>query len=658
MTRAFSPSSDFRVPARGRACASDSARAGVVAVGRVLLIVGLLCGVASGRALAVDPGSQLITCDQADTAVTISVSSHLDPSCTWTRGVTIVASDVTLDCQGALISTTSRRYGVYIVAPTDVALSNITVRNCEIEGFLNDVHIERDGFRDLPAGGEYENTFSNIVIEDSTIRDSRGVGVFVNGYVTDVTLRRLHIEGTGSTGIYLETGSTDNVVEDCEIVNNGYTENGPNGQSFEVGGLTFWFWGPGREGIAVDGSRNNVIRRNYFSGNSAGGIFLYKNCGEYPERARYFERRYGAHNNLIEDNTFVGEDNGVWVASRMAENTAPMNCTDPEYAPNYRLDYAKDNVLRGNTFEDVTYGVRVEDDRTTVEDNVFVSSDPAAVAVLFGTPLRTSVLGLPVDGTVVTGNRASIAGSKNPYRWVDGHVNTTFADNQSFGRPVGLCEGVEPARGPFVMAVAVVFLQDPNNPPMVDPPPTLPPPAPLAPCLNTCAAGEALGSSRLVIRYRATPPGDDSMVLSGRLVLPYPYDPPLDPIATGVALVVEDASGVRIADVAIPAGAYDPDLRVGWRVARGGDAWKYVNRSDNPPGGIRSVAIRDLSRREPGLLKIRAVGRRGSYQVATSDLPLTAFFSVDPPTAETGQCGVADFAPADCTRNGRRVACR
>lgn len=617
----------------------------------------LLSTFAVGRASAVDPGSQLITCDQADTPVTIAASSHLDPSCTWTRGVTIVASDVTLDCQGALIATTNRRYGVYIVAPTDMALSNITVRNCEIEGFLNNVHIEREGFRDLPEGGEYENTFSNIVIEDSLIRNSRGVGIFVNGYVTDVTLRRLHIEGTGSAGVYLETGSTDNVVEDCEIVNNGYRENGPNGQFFEAFGLTFWFWGPGREGIAIDGSRNNVIRNNYFAGNSAGGVFLYKNCGEYPERDRYFERRYGAHNNLIEGNIFVGEDNGVWVASRMAENTFPMNCTDPEYAPGYRLDYAKDNVVRGNTFEEVTYGVRVEDDRTTVADNVFVSADPADVAVLFGTPKRTSVLGLPVDGTSIVGNRASIAGSKNPYRWVHDHVHTTFSDNRSFARPVGLCEGIEPARGPFVMAVQVVAA-DPDNPPMVEPPPTLPPPAPLAPCPNACATGEALRSARLVIRYRATPPGDDSLVLSGRLAMPHPFDPPLDPIATGVALAIDDASGARVADISIPGGAYDPDRRAGWRVTRGGGAWKYVHRGNDPPGGIRSVTIRDLSRRQPGVLKIRAVGRRGSYPVATSALPLTAFFSVDPPTAATGQCGVADFVAARCARDGRHVACR
>src|SRR5215510_9299677 len=170
---------------------------------------------------AVDPDSQLVTCDRADERIDITVSSHLDPSCTWTRGVEILASDVTLDCQGAHIAAPDRRYGVYIHAPADTPLTNITVRNCHIEGFLNNFHIEREGFRQLAEGAEYENGFSNITIEDSTSLNSRGVGIFVNGYVEGVTLRNLHVEGAGSTGIYLEAGSKNCVVEDSEIVNNG-----------------------------------------------------------------------------------------------------------------------------------------------------------------------------------------------------------------------------------------------------------------------------------------------------------------------------------------------------------------------------------------------------------------------------------------------------
>ncbi len=425
----------------------------------------------------------VIGCEQADEMVEITQSSRLDPSCEWTGGIRVVASDVTLDCQDARIVSTNVRYGIHIIAPVDTPLSNVTVRNCHVEGFLNCIHIEREGFRELPAGEEYENTFSNIVIEDGSVLNSRGVGLYVNGYVTDVTVRRLHIEGTGSSGIYLETGSRANFIEDNEIVNNGFRENGPGGQFFELAGTTFFFWGPGREGVAIDGSRDNVVRNNYFEGNSSGAILLYKNCGEFPDSNRYFERRYGSHGNVIEGNTFVGGDNGVWVASRMAENTIPMECTDPQYATGFVLDHADDNTVRGNLFENVTYPVRVEDDGTIVEDNEFVSDDPAHLAVLVGTPVRTSVLGLPVDRTRISGNQARIEGNQTPYRWVHGHADTTFANNRSFGDAVGFCEGEPPARGPFVMAIE--FVQAERDDPPQREAPTLPTPRPLAAC-PTC----------------------------------------------------------------------------------------------------------------------------------------------------------------------------
>jgi parallel beta-helix repeat protein len=625
-----------------------------------LLAFAVLSVVSVTEADAVDPGSQLITCDQADERVTIAVSSHLDPSCTWTRGVEIVASNVVLDCQGAHIAAPDRRYGVHIVAPTDVALANITVRNCHIEGFLNNVRIEREGFRELAEGQEYEHAFSGIVIEDSTILNSRGVGIFVDGYVTDVTLRRLHVEGAGSTGIYLEAGSKDNVVEDNEIVNNGYSENGPSGQFFTLAGATFWFWGTGREGLAIDGSRNNRVVNNVFRGNSAGGIFLYKNCGEFvnerPER--WWHRRYGADGNTIEGNTFVGEDNGVWIASRMGENTLPMDCSDPEYLLGVVLDYADDNVVRANVFENVTFGVRVEDDRAVVVDNEFTSGDPAHQAIVLGTRYRTTALGLPVDGTTITGNRASIAGNTNPYRWIHGHANTTFAGNESLGRPVGLCEGVQPATGPFVFVVEFV-VADPENPPTSEPP-VLPPPEPLPPCPTACATPAAVMRPRIAVRRLDTPPGDDTLSFEGQLTVPHPFSPPLDPLAAGVGIVITDAASGRLIDVLVPGGTFDPVTRVGWKAAPSRGTWKYVNGRPDAPAGIASVTIRDLSRKVPGLVQFSVKGRRSAYPADPAKLPLTGLFVLDPPTAETGQCGEAAFPPVvgRCTATARAIACR
>lgn len=632
---------------------------------RTLLAAALLAAVLPGApARALDPGSQPIGCEQADTQVTISATSHLDPSCTWTRGVEIVASDVVLDCQGAHLATTDRRYGILITAPADVALSHIVVRNCHVEGFLNNVRVTREGFRDLAEGAEYDHAFSDIVIEDSTFLDSRGVGIFVDGYVTDVTLRNLHVEGSGSAGIYLEAGSKDNVVEHNVIVNNGYKENGPGGQAFQIGAATFWFWGTGREGLAIDGSRANRVTDNVFSGNSAGGIFLYKNCGEFvnerPER--WWHRRYGADGNVIEGNTIRGEDNGVWIASRMGENTLPMDCSDPAYyaagAERVVLDYADDTVVRNNVFENVTYGVRVEDDRAVVMDNEFTGTDPAQQAIVVGTRFRTPHLGLPVGGTTITGNRSTISGNANPYRWIHGHANTTFTGNEAFGRVVGFCEGVQPRTNLFIFVVAFEVLADPDDPPTGDPP-VIPPPDPLPPCPLACASPAPIARPRVTLRRLGTPPGDDTMAFRGRLTLPHPFAPALDPAATGVGVVVADAAGGRFVDVTIPGGPFDPVTDVGWKTVTS-RSWKYVDRSPMPAAGITRLSVKDLSNQVPGLVQFAVKGRRGAYPLDASDLPLTALLVLDPPTAETGQCGQAAFAgPAtSCTIDARSVRCK
>ena len=214
------------------------------------------------------------------------MSSHLDPACDYTGGVTITASDVVFDCQGAVISGAPSGTGITIVSPADVDMSNVTVQNCRTSGFLNGMRVTCTGFRDLAAGVEYVHALRDVVIKDSTVVGSRGVGIFVDGYVTRVTLTGLIISGAGSTGIYLETGSWENTVAGNSFINNGFVENGPGGQIYNFGGTKLAYWGTGREGLAIDGSSDNIVRDNYFRGNSAGSIFLYTNCGEYPSRAR------------------------------------------------------------------------------------------------------------------------------------------------------------------------------------------------------------------------------------------------------------------------------------------------------------------------------------------------------------------------------------
>ncbi len=409
-------------------------------------------------------GSQLIGCDQTEVRVIVTAPSHLDPSCTYHGGFDITASDSVLDCRGAHIEAVAGdldRRGILVETQSTLALSNVVVRNCVVSGFNNNVRIRRQGFRTLTQGAEYENGTSAILIENSHFYDSNATGIFVDGYVTGVTLRGVEVAGSGAVGVYLEAGSKDNVIENSRIHNNGFGNVVPEGVPIVVNGTELRYESTGREGIAIDGSRDNIVRNNWIAGNSAGAIFLYKNCGEdaTSQPNSHWVRHYGATGNLITGNFISTEKNGIWVGSRAAENQYFMDCSDPAYIDaalrRVHLDPASGNTVDRNSFLYVTYGVRIEDNMTTVTDNRFSSNSPGHEAVIIGTKERTGVLGLPVDGTILRDNRATITGNATPYRWVWGHTATTHADNFADQALVPLVEGTQPTINPFLFAIRI-----------------------------------------------------------------------------------------------------------------------------------------------------------------------------------------------------------
>ena len=380
--------------------------------------------------------------------------------------------------------------GIRVRTPANVDMSGITVRNCVVSGFQNSIRVTREGFRALPAGEEYDHVLEDVTLTGNHVSGSHGVGIYVDGYVTDVTITDTTITDAGSSGIYLEAGSADNLVEGNQILENGFGENGPGGQIEEVGGLRYRFWGTGREGISIDGSRRNVIRDNTLTGNSAGGIYLYTNCGEYfnSKPSTYFQRRYGATGNLITGNRLSDGVSGVWVGARMGESMLPMDCADPAYfhsgMTQITRDRAAGNTVSDNLFDNMTYGVRVEDDDTKVTGNSFSGTDEGQYAVIVGTPYRTTELGEPVSGTELTGNISMIAGNPSPYRWVDGETGSTGSGNVALGQESTLCEGKSLPRGPFVMTIVVVY--EPAGSPVTPTPANLriPPVGPQPPCIG------------------------------------------------------------------------------------------------------------------------------------------------------------------------------
>jgi hypothetical protein len=167
------------------------------------------------------------------------------------------------------------------------------------------------------------------------------------------------------------------------------------------------------------------------------------------------------------------------------------------------------------------------------------------------------------------------------------------------------------------------------------------------PCTNV--ANVVMTNVLLMIGRLNTLPGDDRLLFKGEMVLPFPYSPPLDPIANGVRVVVDDSEGTSVVDATIPGGMVDAATGVGWTVDTTGKAWRYKNGGKIVPlvGGISRIALRDVSNAignsVQGHLKFVVVGKRGSYAMDVAKIPVKGTLVLDPPTASTGECAVAIF---------------
>lgn len=448
-----------RSPVRPFGLRSASKRLAVVAAATVL--VAAACEPATMPQLPLGhpvgdpvPGT-VVDCSQADQRIQLSASARLDPNCTYRAGIDVIASHVMLDCHGATIDPGDERSGVgiHVHSPAASPLVDVEVRNCVTRGFTNGIRVSRDGFKDLEAGHEYDVGTEDIRLINNDVAESNGTGIFVNAFVTDVTIDRQRVHDAGGPGIYLEAGSKQNTVTDSTIIDNGYANTALPAQTMTLSGTTFAYLQTGREGIAIDGSRDNLITGNIIAHNALAGVTLYKNCGEFATEkpTQWWTRRYGASGNRIESNLIVNERNGVWVASRMSENTYFLDCSDTPYDTGPLrtniLDSATDTTIDANTFVNVTHGVRVEDDRTTLTSNRFLgdSADPnvpVSEAILVGTRSRTQVLGQPVVGTVMADNVSELVGVGAPFAWIYSPVS-------------GLEPGVAPPIDLFLMVASI-----------------------------------------------------------------------------------------------------------------------------------------------------------------------------------------------------------
>ncbi|MGB0845584.1 MAG: right-handed parallel beta-helix repeat-containing protein [Thiolinea sp.] len=368
---------------------------------------------------------------QPNQTVVLRESMTLPANCSFEQvTIKIDRPNVTLDCNQAVFNGMKKlkrnrygeeytadeapaRYGIVIQGSQNAAerISNVTIRQCQILNYEDAMTIKiplpKDTLLALREGSMPESQIQAIAPTTISVLNSKLVnshlhGIFVNRYISGLTVKHTQILGSGNSGIYLGAD-----VENSEITNSVFEGNGfssydreklrRNGRRTE---------GAMREGIAIDSSSNNYIANNIFRKNGDGGIYLYKNCWEFVEDPYTSPHRYGSNNNIIDNNQFFNEIVGVWVAERADRDLTGFTCGDPlvyqRDDERYYRDIARNNQITNNYFQDNENGIRVQDDGTTVTDNKFQNTKTGPDIKVYS--FVREKIGDPVNNTTLRGN--------------------------------------------------------------------------------------------------------------------------------------------------------------------------------------------------------------------------------------------------------------
>lgn len=288
---------------------------------------------------------------------------------------------------------------------------NIKIRNCQIINYIHAVEVQLsltpETQQALRKGDVNEDTLrakapSNIQVSNTKIINTHGSGVYINRYVTGFKLLNSSLKGAGGPGLYLDAGSRSATVNNSILEGNGFFSYDGQRRVREARRSEL----AKREAIAVDASTRHVISNNTFRNNADGGIYLYKNCWEDADSdPTELPRLEGANFNKIEGNKFINETTGVWVAERADRDLNGFDCGDEliyeKDREKYYRDFARENSIIANTFDNNEHAIRVMDDANIVRNNTFTSTDDFDIDV--GSEIREKV-GDPVSGTLLNGN--------------------------------------------------------------------------------------------------------------------------------------------------------------------------------------------------------------------------------------------------------------
>jgi parallel beta-helix repeat protein len=250
-------------------------------------------------------------------------------SCTKVSYETIkLRRPTTIDCDGGA-------YNKGKVTELQILVDNVTIKRCKINGSIRTIGLGHNG--EAPGVKASSTTLGHTaraqaaapkgtVLYAVTITGQGRIPLYLGPGTTRLTMYDSTIKGrSDSVALYLDAESGINIIR-----NN-----------------TFALTSSSREVIALDGSADNQLLSNTIKNAKAGGIYLYRNCGEGGT-----VRHQSPQNNFIAGNTINNTGGyGIWLGSR---NGGRLYCMDdagfPFGSSKDDGDFADNNTVRDNTF--------------------------------------------------------------------------------------------------------------------------------------------------------------------------------------------------------------------------------------------------------------------------------------------------------------------
>lgn len=318
----------------------------------VLLGATLLAASASAAPCTAEQRRQLDRELAGPNDATVNVTCDLELENTTVRKRLVfkgaAASGVTLECNNATIesSHSASNPTVRIVSDGFSVPNRVTIRGCTIKGNVRIWGWTNSGNDEAarPASGnpgftELARNLAprNILLDRLTLVADGDMALYVAMGVTGVTLSNSTLRGAAAThAIYLDHESGFHVLE-----NNTFSlKTGPPATSKSSIEL-----------IAVDGSSDNLIIGNRFNHLAAGGIYLYRNCGERGTTRHNMPQRNHIINNHFYYVGYRGGNPAVYFGSR---NGSRPKCHEDDHhdigSGKDGRDHARYNVVMQNQF--------------------------------------------------------------------------------------------------------------------------------------------------------------------------------------------------------------------------------------------------------------------------------------------------------------------